>query len=148
MAQWRRPAWSRPVLSLVAAFLLGCVPPATGSGPGGGFGSGGGAGGGGIYLTSSGAETVLPAAIDRAANATRQAFDQLKIREATPPGQGSDPAQMQEIDGNAGDRDVRVILEFEEKRSTRVQVVARRSSTDWDKDYARTVLGKIVANTR
>lgn len=148
MAQLSKPGWWRAVLSLLPALLLGCVPPATGSGPGGGFGSGGAAGGGGIYLTSSGAETVIPAAIDRAASATRQAFDQLKIREATPAGQGSDPAQMQEIDGTAGDRDVRVTLEFEEKHSTRVQVVARRSSTDWDKDYARTVLGKIVANTR
>lgn len=148
MARVSTRGWWRAVSSLLPALLLGCVPPATGSGPGGGFGSGGGAGGGGIYLTSSGAETVIPAALDRAASATRQAFDQLKIREATPVGQGSDPAQLQEIDGTAGDRDVRVTLGFEERRSTRVQVVARRSTTDWDKDYARTVLGKIVANIR
>ena len=44
--------------------------------------------------------------------------------------------------------DVRVTLAVEGNNTTRVQVVAKRSAVTWDKDFARSVLDKIVAYSR
>src|SRR5437763_5037104 len=53
-----------------ALALAGCLLAAAGAGAGGA-----------IYVTDRGAEAVIPAGLDRAATATRQAFGQLKIHE-------------------------------------------------------------------
>jgi hypothetical protein len=49
-----------------------------------------------------------------------------------------------EIDGATADRDVTVTIQTEGPGS-RVQVVVRKSAVTWDKDFARTILQRIVA---
>lgn len=128
----------RALACLVPALLMGCAPA-----------TGGWRGGGGIYSTQWGVESVVPASVERAVSATRQAFDQLRIRQARPgAGQGTDDADTREIDGIAKDRDVRVTLEPEGRGSTRIQVTANWSAVGVDKDFARAVLDKIVAFSR
>src|SRR5881409_3513378 len=117
-----------------AALLAGCVVAAAGAGAGGG-----------IYFTQRGVESVVPVTVERAATATNQAFGALKIRQTKSQAEQEDDGEKREIEGAAGDREVNVTLKVEGKNSTRVQVVAKRTAVTWDKDFARSVLDKIVA---
>jgi hypothetical protein len=104
--------------------------------------------GGGIYFTQRGVESVVPATVERAAAATNQAFDQLKVRQMKSQVEQGEDGEKREIEGTAGDREVSVTLKAEGTNATRVQVVAKRTAVTWDKDFARSVLDKIVANSR
>src|SRR5204863_8127738 len=110
--------------------------------------AGGAGGGGGIYVTQRGVESVVPATVERAAAATATAFDQLKVRQTKSQVEQGEDGEQREIEGSAGDREVSVTLKPEGKNGTRVQVVAKRTAVTWDKDFARSVLDKIVANSR
>ncbi len=123
--------------SPAALALAACVVAAAGAGAGGG-----------IYFTQRGAESVVPVTIDRAAAAIRQAFDELKIRETKSETEQGADGEKREVGGTAGDREISVTLTVENPRSTRVQVVAKRSAVTWDKDFARAVLDHIVAHSR
>ena len=123
--------------SAAALLLAGCVVAAAGAGAGGG-----------IYLTQRGVESVVPTTVERAAAATNQAFDQLKVRQVKSQVEQGEDGEKREIDGTAGDREVSVTLKTEGTNATRVQVVAKRTAVTWDKDFARAVLDKIVANSR
>jgi len=120
-----------------ALLLAGCVVAAAGAGAGGG-----------IYFTQRGVESVVPATVERAAAATTQAFDELKVRQTKSQVEQGEGGEKREIEGTAGDREVSVTLKPEGKNATRVQVVAKRTAVTWDKDFARSVLDKIVANSR
>jgi len=132
----RLRAWAAAALA-GGTLAAGCVVAAVGAGAGGG-----------IYFTQRGAESVVPATVDRAAAATKQAFTELKIRETKSEVQHADNGgEKREIDGSAADRDIDVTITSEGK-TTRVHVVAKKSAVTWDKDFARTVLDKIVAYSR
>jgi hypothetical protein len=133
-----RPRILRAWAAVCAALgLAACVVAAAGAGAGGG-----------IYLTQRGAESVVPMTIDRAAAATRQAFDELKIRETKSSTEQGADGEKREVEGTAGDREISVTLKVESAGTTRVQVVAKRSAVTWDKDFARAVLDHIVAHSR
>jgi len=117
--------------------LAGCVVAAAGAGAGGG-----------IYFTQRGVESVVPVPVERAATAAGQAFEQLKIRQTKSQVEQGDDGERREIEGTADAREVSVTLKVEGNNATRVQVVAKRSAVTWDKDFARSVLDKIVAYSR
>ena len=123
--------------SPAALLLAGCLVAAAGAGVGGG-----------IYFTQRGVESVVPATVERAAAATNQAFDQLKVRQTKSQVEQGEDGEKREIEGTAGDREVSVTLKAEGTNATRVQVVAKHTAVTWDKDFARSVLDKIVANSR
>ena len=125
---------SQAAASCAALLLGGCVVAAAGAGAGGG-----------IYFTQRGVESVVPVTVERAATATNQAFGALKIRQMKSQAEQEDDGEKRAIEGAAGDREVNVTLKVEGKNSTRVQVVAKRTAVTWDKDFARSVLDKIVA---
>ena len=132
----RLRAWAAAALA-GGTLAAGCVVAAVGAGAGGG-----------VYFTERGAESVVPASVDRAAAAAQHAFADLKIRETRSETQHTDNGgEKREIDGDAVDRDVSVTITSQEKTS-RVQVVAKKSAVTWDKDFARTILDKIVAYSR
>ena len=120
-----------------AALLAGCIVAAAGAGAGGG-----------IYFTQRGVESVVPSTVERTAAATNRAFDQLKVRQVKSQVEQGENGEKREIEGTAGDREVSVTLKAEGTNATRVQVVAKRTAVTWDKDFARSVLDKIVANSR
>ena len=70
MARLMRTLARATAAGAVALVIAGCFLAAAGAGAGGA-----------IYVTERGAEAVVPAPVDRAATATREAFDQLKIRQ-------------------------------------------------------------------
>ena len=123
--------------SPAALLLAGCMVAAAGAGAGGG-----------IYFTQRGVESVVPATVERAAAATTQAFDELKVRQTKSRVEQGEGGERREIEGTAGNREVSVTLKPEGKNATRVQVVAKRTAVTWDKDFARSVLDKIVAYSR
>ena len=123
--------------SAAALVFAGCVVAAAGAGAGGG-----------IYFTQRGVESVVPATVERAAAATTEAFSLLKVRQTKSQVEQGDDGEQREIEGTAGDREVTITLKPEGKSGTRVQVVAKRSAVTWDKDFARSVLDKIVVNSR
>ena len=135
--RWTNATRSWAVASAAALLLAGCLVAAAGAGAGGG-----------IYLTQRGVESVVPATVERAAAATNQAFDQLKVRQVKSQVEQGENGEKREIEGTAGDREVSVTLKAEGTNATRVQVVAKRTAVTWDKDFARSVLDKIVANSR
>jgi predicted component of viral defense system (DUF524 family) len=49
-----------------------------------------------------------------------------------------------ELKGKTGDLDVTVQMEQQDSATTKVEVYARKNLAEWDKDYAREVLGRIV----
>ncbi len=137
MARWGA-AWRCALAAgLGTLFLSGCLLAAAGAGAGGA-----------IYYTERGAESIVPVSVDRAASATRKALDELKVRQTASASQQRQDGEQREIDGVAGARDVSVTLKAHGKNSTQVQVVAKTSAVTWDKDFARTILDKIVAHTR
>lgn len=123
--------------TLSLPFLGACVVAAAGAGAGGG-----------IYLTQRGVESVVPVTVDRVASATTRAFDELKIHQTKTSTEQESDGEKREIDGTAGDRDISVTIKAEQTNSARVQVVAKKSAVTWDKDFARTILDRIVAYSR
>ena len=123
-----------PLVAVAVLITTGCVVAAAGAGAGGG-----------VYFTQRGVESLVGAPVDRASAATEQAFRQLGIRQTKTAVEKQEGQDKREIDGAATDREVAVTLTSAAQGSTRVQVVAKKSAVTWDKDFARSILEKIVA---
>ena len=132
-------SWMRWVAVGGAVISTACLVAAAGAGAGGG-----------IYFTQRGAEGVVPAPIERVTDATERAFRRYRITKTKVGSEREGEREKREISGDAKGRDeeVTVTLEEQGRGTTRVQVVARRTAVTWDKDFARTVLQEIVANSR
>jgi hypothetical protein len=115
---------------LLALVLHACVVAAAGAGAAAG-----------IHLTSQGAEAQVSAGIGRTATAVRETFRELGIQQT---GESSEQSGAErEFKGEVDDLDVTVKLRTREG-GTQVEVSARRSLASWDKEYARSVVGRIV----
>ena len=126
-------AFSILLLSLVPGAAVACVLAAAGAGAGGG-----------IYLTSRGVESIVNAPIEQALHASERTFQQMDI-ERTSYGE-EDSGRRRRLEGRAHEQDLDVAVEMEatDSATTRVEVTARSSLVTWDKDYARSVLERIV----
>ena len=111
--------------------LAGCAAAAVGAGAGGA-----------LYLTSRGAESIVNGRVGDVSQAVRATFTDLGIPvESTKTEEGGDE---REISGKKGDLDVNVKWERETSSTTKVEVTARKNAAEWDKDYAKDVLSRIV----
>jgi hypothetical protein len=130
-AKWAR--WAL-VASLVAP-VTGCVAAAA---------AGAGAGTG-IYLTSRGASSTVNGSVDDVAARTRSVLDGegITITETKNQAEGD----QRTFKGTKGDLDVAVDLKRESPTTTKAEVTARKNLAEWDKDYAKTLLNKIVKGT-
>jgi hypothetical protein len=90
----------------------------------------------------------VPVGVERAASATDQAFTELKIHRTKVQTEQAEGKEKREVEGTGDDRDISVTLSFENTSSTRVQVVVKKTTVTWDKDFARTVMDHIVAHSR
>ncbi|MGH7514175.1 MAG: hypothetical protein ACREOQ_14775 [Gemmatimonadales bacterium] len=97
---------------------------------------------GAIYATTRGVESLVATPIDRAvANAEAVMKDMGITQDATSSEKGG---AKRELKGKHGDLDVTVQLEQQDTATTKVEVSARKNLAEWDKDYARQVLERIV----
>jgi hypothetical protein len=120
------------VVALVALGAGGCVVAAAGAGAGGG-----------VYLTTRGVESVVPASVDRTFRATEQAFRHFSIERVSLTVE--DDGAKREVKGRLEEREADVTAKLEAANgSTRVEVTARTSLVTWDKDLAREIVEKIV----
>lgn len=121
------------LISTLALSTSGCILAAAGAGAGSG-----------IYLTSRGVESVIPASIGRVADATERAFTGLEIERTGLEVDDRDNRRIYRGQSAGGGRDVVVTLEAEESGSTKVEVTARSGVVTWDKDLARRIVERIA----
>ena len=119
-----------PALARAVA-LSGCVLAAAGAGAGGA-----------IYLTSRGAESIVDASVPEVADAVADVFADLGI--ATTGTTAEKGGDEREVRGKKDDLDVTVHFERESPSTTKVEVTARENVAEWDRDYAKRVLERIV----
>ena len=123
----------RPHLTLaLAAALLstGCLAAAAGGAAAG------------VYLTSRGAESVIEASVDEVASRAEAVMGEMGIvkeGEST-----EDQGAKHVLKGKQGDLDITIDINRESATTTKVEVTARKNLAEWDKDYAKDVLNRIV----
>ncbi len=97
---------------------------------------------GAVYATSRGVESVVKGSPDAIATRARTVFQEMGIAEDAASTEES--GAKRELKGKKGDLDVTVQMEQQDSATTKVEVYARKNLAEWDKDYARDVLGRIV----
>ena len=118
-------------------FLFALALPATGCVAAAAAGAAGG-----IYLTSRGAESVVQGSVADVAGRAEAVMGELGIvkeGEST-----EDQGDQQELKGKKGDLDVTIQVRRESPTTAKVEVTARKNLAEWDKDYAKDVLNRIV----
>jgi hypothetical protein len=97
----------------------------------------------GIYLTSRGANAVVDGSLPVVARRTEAVFTQLGI-EVTERTVAGDSSKL-ELKGKTSDgRDVDAKLKRESASTTAVEVTVRKNPVVWDRDFARTIVERIV----
>jgi hypothetical protein len=97
---------------------------------------------GGIYLTSRGAESVVEGSVADVAGRAKAVMGEMGI---VPEGESTeDQGDKQVLKGKQGDLDVTIDINRESPTTAKVEVTARKNLAEWNKDYAKQVLGRIV----
>ena len=120
------------LLVILPLGLGGCLFAAAGAGAGGG-----------IYFNDRGVGSVVTAPVDKATSAAQQTFQEMGITQKKTTTQQEGTTDKRELQGSTADRDITVSIQTEGTGS-RVNVVARKSAVTWDKDFARSILQRIV----
>ena len=125
-----RGHWLRAVILGLGVATSGCVAAAAAGAAGA------------VYATSRGVESLVNGPIETVAARSQAVMKEMGITE-----EGSktdDGGATREFKGKQGDLDVTVQLSSQDSATTKVEVSARKNLAEWDKDYARQVLEKIV----
>ena len=118
-------------------FLLAAALPSTGCLAAAAAGAAGG-----VYLTSRGAESLIEAPVDQVAGRAEAVMTEMAIvkeGEST-----EDQGDKQVLKGKKGDLDITIDIDRESPTTSKVEVTARKNLAEWDKDYAKEVLNRIV----
>ncbi len=97
---------------------------------------------GGVYLTSRGAESVIAAPVDQVASRAEAVMGEMGIvkeGEST-----EDQGDKHVLKGKQGDLDVNIDITRESPTTSKLEVTARKNLAEWDKDYAKEVVNRIV----
>lgn len=116
----------------LSTVLGGCVAAAVGAAAGAA---------GAIAYTERGASTRVNASVAESTAAAEEAFDDMGIAVT---GRETEGDREVEIRGERGDMDVDVHVEREDAGLTQIDVSARESTLDYDREYARSVLSEIL----
>ena len=101
--------------------------------------------GGALYVTSRGAESLVQGQPGDVAPKVTAAFSEFQIQQTG--NSTENGGDKQEFKGTKGDLDVTVSLERKSPTTTNVEVTARKNLAEWDKDFAKQVLQKIVSSS-
>ena len=94
---------------------------------------------GAIYATTRGVESLVASPIDRVVADAESVMKNMGIvQDATSSDNGG---AKRELKGKQGDLDISIQMERRDTTTTKVEVYARKNLAEWDKDYARNVLG-------
>jgi hypothetical protein len=97
---------------------------------------------GGIYLTSRGAESVVQGSVEDIAGRAESVMNEMSIVKQGESTEGQGDKQV--LKGTKGELDVTINVERESPSTAKVEVTARENLAEWDKDYAKRVLNRIV----
>lgn len=122
----------RAIAVLVSSLALGgCFLLAAGAGAGAA-----------VVFTNRGAKSVVDGSVDAVFERSVAAFQQLAIGET---GRATEESgAKRRLEGKKGDLDVTVELNRENATATTVEVYARKNLVEYDKNFARDVLTKII----
>ncbi|HEU4565155.1 MAG TPA: DUF3568 family protein [Gemmatimonadaceae bacterium] len=126
----RRALWVLLVLG-AGALSSGCFLFAAGAGAAGA-----------IAWTNRGAESVVEGSVDKVFERSTGVFGDMGITRTGDTNE--DSGAKRTLTGTKGDLEVTVEMNRESATTTKVEVYARRSAVDWDKNYARDVLNRII----
>jgi hypothetical protein len=97
---------------------------------------------GGVYLTTRGAESVVEGSVDQvAARAEAVMAEMAVVKEGE---STEDQGDKRVLKGKKGDLDITIDINRESATTTKLEVTARENLAEWDKDYAKEVLSRIV----
>ena len=97
---------------------------------------------GGVYLTSRGAESLVSGSVDQVAARAQTVMKDMNIAPSAEKTETS--GDKHELKGKQGDLDITIQMQRSDSATTKVEVYARKNLAEWDKDYARSVLERIV----
>lgn len=128
----RRALYLLPLgILLSAGSLSGCFLVAAGAGAAGA-----------VAYSNRGATSDIALTVDSTFTRTLNAFSALKITET---GRSTDNSgATRRLTGKQGDIEVTVEMKRSTPTVTKIEVIARESAVDYDPDFARTVLGRIL----
>jgi hypothetical protein len=121
-------------LALGAGAAQGCAAAVVGAGAGIA---------GTAYFTSRGVGSTVYGSVDNLATRTQIAMSQMDIPVTETKSENG--GKTREYKGTKGDLDVTVSLSYNDDKTTKVEVDARRNLVTWDKDYAKTLMDRIVS---
>ena len=127
-------------------FVLSLVLAASPLAAGGCFLVTAGAGAAGaIAYTKRGATSVVPGTVDQAFDRAAAAFQQAGIAET---GRSTaDNGRQRKLVGTKGEYEVTADLNHTTDSTTKVEITARKSAVEYDKEMAKDILNRIVSMT-
>ncbi|MFN0178322.1 MAG: DUF3568 family protein [Gemmatimonadales bacterium] len=123
-------------LASVAITSNACVIAAAGAGAGGA-----------VYVTDREVDSQLALPVDAAYEAVRKAFHGLGIAEGKYSTEHEGAREERTLTGRTPDREVSVKVKSEGAGS-RISVTVRHDEVIWDKKFARTIVERIVEESR
>ena len=128
----KRPALAVLLLAVVTPFAAGCIAAA---------GAAAGAAGAVAY-SERGARSEVAASADSVVGAVETTFSSMEIA-ITERSRKEDGSETH-LKGKKGDIEVSVDITRDQSPTTKIQVTARRNLVDYDREYARDILRKIL----
>lgn len=121
-----------------AALLVAVIAAAPGCAAAAVAGAGAAAG---IHMTGNSAEAPVQGSMAEVDRRTQAVLAEMGVRVEERKVEGSGF----EYKGQAGDREIRVELDAMEGGTTQVKASARKNAVEWDNDFARDIVARIVA---
>jgi hypothetical protein len=118
-------------------FLLALALPSTGCLAAAAAGAAGG-----VYLTTRGAESVVEGSVAEVAARAETVMTEMGIVKEGESTENQGDKQV--LKGKKGELDVTIDIDRESPTTAKVEVTARENLAEWDKDYAKEVLNRIV----
>jgi hypothetical protein len=98
---------------------------------------------GAIAYTNRGATSVVPGSVDQAFDRAAAAFQQAGISET---GRSTaDNGRQRKLIGTKGEYEVTAELNHTTDSTTKVEITARKSAVEYDKEMAKDILNRIVS---
>ena len=94
-----------------------------------------------IAYNERGAESKVAGTVDQVFARAQGVFRDMGITETA---QDNDGDRERELKGRRGDLEITVDIQRESEGMASVNVYAQRSTVDWDREYAREILQRIV----
>jgi hypothetical protein len=118
-------------------FLLALVLPSTGCLAAAAAGAAGG-----VYATTRGAQSVVEGSVDQIAGRAETVMSEMGIVKQ---GESTDnQGDKHVLKGTKDQLDVTININRESATTAKVDVTARKNLAEWDKDYAKEVVSRIV----